>query len=207
MTISKTVFTALANNSDWTMDCIDGVEAVMKSEGDVETIWIISQDKISYPDIQVEKFVLSNKSDVYIPEHNYGGIILYSHKGKTDWRLNGIHCKTGYIVILDTDSERVKSMIATSPGIVHGAVYKCIFGEDPAPDTIGEGFAFLNGEYRWNSWSFNGKPSAYHDGQKRISKLTESFVGKVLNIWKQEGVTSKSLPTCQNYSVASLKES
>ena len=179
---------------------------IATKEDDDGTFWVVPKSS-GHPKIHVETLHLSCKSDVYVPGHNYGGIVLYSHNGQTDWRLNGIHCKTGYIVILDTDSEKVKRSKATSQGVVHRAVYKCIFGEDPAPDTIGEGFAYLDGEYRWSSWTFNGADTVYHDGRKRISEQAESCVGKVLTIWQQEGSVCKSLPICQNYSVLSLKES
>ena len=32
------------------------------------------------------------------------GMVLYSRDGLTDWRLNGIHCKAGYIVIKRADN-------------------------------------------------------------------------------------------------------
>lgn len=31
------------------------------------------------------------------PEEDYVGMVLYSKDGAVDWRLNGIHCKSGYI--------------------------------------------------------------------------------------------------------------
>ena len=160
-------------------------EACKREEGD-GTFWIVS-DKSDYPAIHVETLHLSCSSDVYQPGHNYAGFILYSHNGQTDWRLNGVHCKTGYIVILDTDSEKVRHWKELSPGQVHGAVYKCIFGEDPAPDTIGEGFAFLGGEFRWNSWTFNGADTVYHDGRREISDMAGKYVQYVLTMWEREG--------------------
>ena len=52
--------------------------------------------------IKVTTLHVSCNSD---PVKNYdkgedlAGIVLYSKDGKNDWYWNGIHCKTGYIII------------------------------------------------------------------------------------------------------------
>ena len=74
--------------------------------------------------IEVKTMHISRKSGTYQPGHNYGGIIIYQYDGKSEWRTaNNTHCKSGYIVIQDTDSENVKKLIGKEPGQVHGAVY------------------------------------------------------------------------------------
>ena len=44
-------------------------------------------------------------------------------KVKDDWTLNGIHCLSGYMVIQDTDNDRIKEYRREAPGVVHGALY------------------------------------------------------------------------------------
>jgi len=49
---------------------------------------------------------ISCRSDPYSGSHyKYGGIILYGQNGPDDWRtVNGTHCKSGYVVIMRTDT-------------------------------------------------------------------------------------------------------
>ncbi len=54
----------------------------------------------------------------------------------------------GYIVVQDTASSAVKALAPSSPGVVHGAVYKNVFAEDVG-NTIGEAFAIMGGEFKW----------------------------------------------------------
>ena len=81
--------------------------------------------------------------DTYYPGHNYAGVIIYQYDGKSEWRTaNNAHCKTGYIVNEDTDSENVKKWIGKEPGQIHGAVYGNAFGESVSEGNgVGEGFA------------------------------------------------------------------
>ena len=86
---------------------------------------------------------ISCKSDIYLGRYyNYGGVIIYQCDDiKSEWRTaNNTHCKTGYIVIQDTDSENVKKWIGKEPGAVHGAVYRNAFGESVnEAEVVGEG--------------------------------------------------------------------
>ena len=78
----------------------------------------------------VKSMHISCQSDTYRPSHNYAGVIIYQYEGKSDWRTaNNTHCKSGYIVIQDTGSDKVKKWIGKEPGAVHGAVYRNAFGE------------------------------------------------------------------------------
>lgn len=155
----------------------------------------------SYPDIPVSTLHLSCSSDIYEASHDYAGFILYSHNRKTDWRLNGVHCKTGYIVVCDTNSCNVAHIIhfGKSQGQVHGAVYKSVFGEDVSVDTIGEGFAVQGGRFKWNSGVFNAKDTQYHDGRRAASEQAERYVSKVLSQWMSAGNEQKSLPYPRNF--------
>ena len=65
--------------------------------------FVVKSKKSEGIDIQFESFRLCCSSDVYFPNSDYAGIVLYACQGKTDWRLNNRHCKSGYTIILDTD--------------------------------------------------------------------------------------------------------
>ena len=158
----------------------------------------------SLPQIPVTTLHLSCASDVYDgTSKNYAGFVLYSHNGQTSWTLNGKKCKSGYIVIQDTDSSNVQRYRAAgSPGVVHGAVYRNVFGEDIGKSTVGEGFAVMDGEMKWNSYTFNApRDSVYHDHCKDISQVARDNIEKVLQEWKDAGMKSHSLPTERNFTV------
>ena len=106
----------------------------------------------------------------------------------SEWRtVNNTYCKTGYIVIQDTDSENVKKWIGKEPGQVHGAVYRNAFGESYA-EVVGEGFAIRNGKFEMCSSVFNNpKGSAFHDHRRRMHELSEHCVRKVVEYWKTAG--------------------
>jgi hypothetical protein len=145
--------------------------------------------------IEVNTMHISCKSDTYQPGHNYGGIIIYQYDGKSEWRTaNNTHCKSGYIVIQDTDSENVKKLIGKEPGQVHGAVYRNAFGESVnEAKVVGEGFAVRNGESKVEKFEINSgvlnnpKGSIHHDHRKRMHELSEHCVGKIVKYWKTAG--------------------
>ena len=126
------------SNDDFNMKLRDLQNNASKKQTDKRT---------SENEINVESLHLSCKSDVYKSSGSYAGIIIYQYSGKSEWRTaNNTHCKTGYIVIQDTDSENVKKFKSTEPGVVHGAVYRNAFGESVSPaEVVGEGFSIKNG--------------------------------------------------------------
>ena len=159
---------------------------------------------IDYPVIRVTTVHLSCHSSVYRgPAYNYAGFILYTHGGKSEWTLNGWRCKTGYIVVKDTNSPGVKRYEGKVEGIVHGAVYKDMFGEDVG-NTVGEAFAVMNGKVKWRSATFNARNDAYHDNSREISALAQQCVAKVLQMWMEEGERSNCLCTSRNFAVKGL---
>ena len=157
-----------------------------------------------YPDIPVTTLHLSCASDVYDgTSRSYAGVILYAHNGQTEWTLNGKRCKTGYIVVQDPDTPAVKRYRGTSEGVVHGAVYKNVFGEDIG-DTVGEGFSIMNGEFKWRSWTFNARTKHYHDGSKQISAVAKDCIFKILLVWMKIGKQQHCLPCTRNYNVEDI---
>lgn len=166
-----------------------------------------------YSKISVTTVHLSCSSHVYQPDHDYAGFILYAHKGKTDWTLNGVHCKSGYIVVQDSNSEDVKRYIGKAEGQIHGPVYMNVFGEDVG-DTIGEAFSLKDGSFVRHSGTFNNrtyeksedhKASKYHDDDRStISEEGVKCLKEVIKEWKRAGVNDKRLPSGRNWKVTEL---
>ena len=143
----------------------------------------------------VKSMHISCQSDTYRPGHNYAGVIIYQYEGKSDWRTaNNTHCKSGYIVIQDTGSDKVKKWIGKEPGAVHGAVYRNAFGESVSnAHVVGECFSLQHDEckvekFGINSSVFNNpKGSSFHDHRRRMHELTEHCIRKILDYWKTAG--------------------
>ena len=174
-----------------------------------------TDERTSVNEINVESLHLSCQSDVYKPSRRYAGIIIYQRNGESEWRTaNNTHCKTGYIVIQDTDSEDVKKFISKEPGAVHGAVYRNAFGESVNQvEVVGEGFTVQNGFLRRifrgkfgnTSKTFNSPPdSEWHDTERSMHPVSERCVKKVVNHWKEAGASFTSKQ--RNFKVKELMQ-
>jgi hypothetical protein len=141
--------------------------------------------------VNLQTIHISCKSDIYLGRYyNYGGVIIYQYDDMSEWRTaNNTRCKTGYIVIQNTDSENVEQWMGKEPGAVHGAVYRNAFGESVnEAEVVGEGFAIRNGKFEMFSSVFNNpKSSAFHDRRRRMNELSEHCVRKVVEYWKTAG--------------------
>ncbi len=155
------------------------------------------EEKICKKDIKVQTMHVSCQSDTYKFHRNYAGVIIYQRNGESEWRTaNNTHCKTGYIVIQDTDSKGVKQW-KKEPGKVHGAVYRNAFGESVDDvEVVGEGFSIQNGilsfirfdKFVNKSGVFNNPAnSKYHDNRKTMHEVSEHCVRKIVEHWKSAG--------------------
>merc|ERR1719410_1233446 len=87
--------------------------------------------------IAINSYHVSCQSDKPVKGTNAAGIVLYQKDGKTDWYCNGVHCQTGYIIIKNTPKiEKVDISDDKHPGMVHGKVYKSVFGTPPDKNVI-----------------------------------------------------------------------
>jgi hypothetical protein len=142
--------------------------------------------------IIVETMHISCKSDTYQEDHNYGGVIIYQYKGKSEWRTaNNTHCKSGYIVIQDTNPKKFEKLKIKEPGQVHGAVYRNAFGESVNDaKVVGEGFAIQDGEIKYISGVFNNpQGSPFHDDHRWMSELSEHCIRKIVEEWMTAGLS------------------
>lgn len=159
------------------------------------------------PSFTVSTLHISCKPDTYHgSEQKYGGIIIYARNGQTDWRTeNSTHCKSGYVVIMQTDTKAFKDLQASwsyEPGQVHGIIYRKAFGEScKGLKVVGEGFGIMNGKFKIISGVFNPADDNYHDNSSYMNQDSARYVEAVVNIWKRAG---PSFPEKQNYSVKEL---
>lgn len=158
--------------------------------------------------IDVKTIHISCKSDTFRGNnYNYAGVIIYKHNGKVEWKTpNGTRCKSGYVVIQDTDKQEVKQWRGKTDGVVHGAVYRNVFGEDvDTTNVIGEGFSIQSGLFKVNSGVFNNpEESEYHDSRKQMSNVSLHCIDKVVESWKNAGL--ENWLGCRNFSVRDLLE-
>ena len=159
----------------------------------------------------VDTIHISCKSDPYRGGcFMYGGIIIYGREGEGDWyTANGTHGKSGYVVIMQTDTEEFKELQKkwpNEPGKVHGIIYRRAFGEScKKVNVVGEGFGITNGEFKTISGAFNPTHGDdYHDDSWEMHPHSTKCVRKVVEWWKEAGY---NFLECQNHSVKSLLSS
>ena len=189
-------------------DGIDGGLANVRPARD-RTSFVVCPAHGYGPSFTVSTLHISCNSDTYRgTEQQYGGIIIYSRNGATDWRTaNNTHCKSGCVVIMQTDTKAFKDLQAkwrNEPGKVHGIIYRKAFGEScKGMKVVGEGFGIMNGEFKIISRAFNPVHDDYHDNSSGMNQDSARYVEAVVNIWKRAG---PNFPLRQNYSVLELKD-
>ena len=187
-------------------DEIDGGLANVRPTKD-RTSFVVHPARGNGSSFTVSTLHISCQSDTYRgSEQKYGGIIIYSRNGETDWyTANNTHCKSGYVVIIQTDTEAFKDLQASwprEPGQVHGIIYRKAFGEScKGLKVVGEGFGVINGEFKIISGAFNPTDDDYHDKSSLMNQDSARYVEAVVNIWKRAG---PNFPARQNYSVLEL---
>mmetsp|Transcript_49999 Transcript_49999/g.44807 ORF Transcript_49999/g.44807 Transcript_49999/m.44807 type:complete len:251 (+) Transcript_49999:43-795(+) len=131
-----------------------------------------------YP-FDISTFHVSCRSDKFTGE-NMTGVVLYKYDNKQDWHLNGIHCKSGYIILkLSKNIAHIKN----EPGKVHGACYKSVFGKSVDKNkVVGGGFGYVNGVWKFNSWTFN-VGSKYHNGNKGMDPKEKQCIEAAAKNW------------------------
>jgi len=194
--------------SDVEDDGIDGGLANVRPAKDGTSFVVYPADDRG-PSITVSTLHISCKSDTYRgSQQKYGGIIIYSRNGKTDWyTANNTHCKSGYVVIVQTDTKAFKDLQAAwsnEPGKVHGIIYRKAFGEScKGMKVVGEGFGIMNGAFEIISGALNPADDDYHDNSSNMNKDSARYVEAIVNIWKRAG---PNFPEKQNYSVKELDD-
>ena len=180
--------------------------AIVRPSGDGSLFDVYPADDCG-PTFTVKTLHISCKSDTYREsEHKYGGIVIYARNGQTDWyTANNTHCKSGYVVIMQTDTKEFQEKQRwCESGQVHGTIYKIAFGEScDDVKVVGEGFGIIDGKFKTTSGAFNpAYGDYYHDNTVYMHPDSARYVEALVGIWKQAGPT---FPARQNYSVKDLE--
>eukprot|EP01083_Nonionella_stella_P137538 418479_1 len=145
---------------------------------------------------KISSFHVSCRSDKYTGDPMVG-IILYEYDGKRDWYLNGVHCKSGYIVLkLTKNIAHIKGEI----GQVHGACYKWIFNESVNNKVVGGGFAYHKGKWKFNSGVFNCEKK-YHDNNVAMHDIEIKCIDAAVENWNKgiQNTFVKDVQSIQSY--------
>lgn len=98
------------------------------------------------------------------PSQNYEGIVLWAFKGKSEWILNGVKCRTGFIYLKDSRSL--------------GKLYKSLFTQDYSDDLFATGFALFEGK-----WTFNSPLNPLKTPRRNISLRQAYAIFKSIMHW------------------------
>lgn len=132
--------------------------------------------------------------------HNYAGMVLWAYDGQSDWRINNVHCKSGYVYIRRTHGSGSIESEVSKCGQVHGKLYKSLFQIDPSPSVVGTGFSYVNGVWKFNSYTFN-TGGAWHDDRKGAGKREAKLLRAAIMAWMESGC-SKQNHTVKDLAVA-----
>ena len=146
--------------------------------------------------IKVTSMHVSCKSDTfsyYSCGPNLAGIVLYNDGyGRTDWYCNGIHCKSGYIILKNSDKSSFKGI--SGEGQVHGAVYKSVFEQNIPSKMVGGCFARYKNEWKYNGNTFNARNNGYTDGSHSMHSLEIDAVKTAVQNYIYYGKQNTQLP-------------
>ena len=116
------------------------------------------------------------------------GFVIYRYNGQTTWTLNNRICKTGYTFIVNGDKIRD---INTNPCTMFGKAWKYLFGnnlgDSKNEEVVGGGFAIHNGEYKYNSITFNTgyyTKDDFHDGIRAMGPYEAKATECILDNWR-----------------------
>ena len=82
--------------------------------------------------------------------------------------------------MLIEETNNIKHVTSNTNSIVHGSLFKWLFNQEIDARVVGTGFAYVNGEWKFNSYSIHTSADPYHDREKGMSKLELEMVQKVI---------------------------
>merc|ERR1711920_171151 len=86
------------------------------------------------------------------------GVVIYSYKDKTDFYINGVHCKAGYVYLQEAHVLGCAPDVHKSDPGVHAVLLDLLFGGTvDTNDFVATGFSVQNGTFVFRSGTFNGK--------------------------------------------------
>ena len=146
---------------------------------------LISND--DSPNLEVKTLHVSCRSSKFHENKDFLGFVLYQYRGQTEWTLNNVRCKAGYIYLQEA------ALLDKVPGdTLHARAYYKLFGVPlDKNDVVASGFAYQGGQWKENSATFNAIQTPYTK-QKRRDGVTEMKLVKAAILkWTDEA--------CQNF--------
>lgn len=156
-----------------------GLRSIERS-GDKDTLIIRGQDGKT---IDVESFCMSCKAarPVTLANETLIGVVVYSWKGQTDFRLNGVHCKSGYVYI-----RRASELDSASGRSGHHRLLSELFGNCIIDnnDFVATGFCVKDGDFQFKSGAFNGQVDNWRNGSTvGVPMLEKEYICASVNQW------------------------
>jgi len=164
---------------------------LLKLRGGMANVSITGNNYLTFTNaknesINVSSFHVSCQSDQLKNidgNSNMYGAVLYMYDNQHDWYLNGIHCKSGYIIIKNTESLKDAN---------HGGLYKHFFNET-LRKIVGGGFAIYKGTLKFNSSNFNScKDDGWHNEERAMSQYEKVAIQYALSNW-MKGIQNTSI--------------
>jgi len=153
-----------------------GLRSIERS-GDKDTLIIRGEDGKT---IDVESFCMSCKAvrPVTFANETLIGVVVYSWKGQTDFRLNGVHCKSGYVYI------RRASELASGRGGHHRLLSELFGNYIDNNDFVATGFCVKDGDFQFKSGAFNGQVDNWRNGSTvGVPMLEKEYICASVNQW------------------------
>ena len=147
--------------------------------------------------LKCSSFHFSCTCDIFCKDFDYAGAVFWgTENGESNWTLNNRKCSSGYIIIKQPSS---LTAFPSSEGQIHGSLFKSVFGSEPSqanPKLIGSGFAFKNGAWVFNSYTFNTGTS-FHDNSRTCNE-EQIMIKNAVDAWVRGNYMR------QNFSVREL---
>jgi len=136
--------------------------------------------------IDVKSFCMSCKATrpVSLANEALIGVVIYSWKGQTEFHLNGVHCKSGYMYIRrasELDRRGHWYLINELFGNYEIDNHSSLIISD---DFVATGFSIKEGTFKFKSGAFNGKSDNWRDGSTvGVPVLEEEYIRASVNQW------------------------
>ncbi|CAF0874160.1 unnamed protein product, partial [Didymodactylos carnosus] len=115
--------------------------------------------------IDINQLHILPYSDRFDQTKTHVGFIIYSYNNHTEFILNGIYCKTGYVLI--KHGENVENINSNS-NLIHEKLFQYLFGQEPDQLFVGVTFMYVN-NWLYNCFAFNG--SKIHPYEQKLIEI------------------------------------
>jgi CspA family cold shock protein len=142
------------------------------------------------PAIEINDIYIDASSHTFDPKKDYVGLIIYLHRGVSDFTFNNVHCRTGDIYIKETKwiEENVRERNGRG-NYYHGRLFYSIFDcwKKKKLEFVVGGFSYRDGQWKFNSGTLNTmNPDNNDDGYHNTDRKLDGFEKQLI-----QGVCSK----------------